>query len=91
MSRESVQDKAARLFVSGKWERIRTGSPHRLELHVLGDSADPLHPEPYVTVIEWLESGRVESCTCAATKTCSHIALARHLERGIGVPVPRGM
>lgn len=92
MSRETVADKAARLFTADRWRLVRDDTnAHRLSLDVLGDSADPMDPDPYRVVIEWLESGRVESCTCPNPKTtCSHLLLARRIEKGLGIPRPRG-
>jgi hypothetical protein len=89
--KETVADKACRIFMTDHWRlNLTDTTPHRLSIDVLGDSADPMRPEPYRVVISWLESGRAESCTCANPKTnCSHLALARKLEKGLGIPRPR--
>lgn len=91
MSRETAREKGARLLLERKVRLIRAeSSPHRHVFHVLGDSADPLAPEPYRVVREWLGCSLVESCTCVcATTRCSHIAAARLVGEATDSPIPK--
>ncbi len=91
MPRETVRAKALR-FIDTKRIRLVRGesTAHRLAFDVLGDSSDPMQPEPYRVVIEWLGSALVESCTCANPRTnCSHIAAARIFSEISGSPTPQ--
>jgi hypothetical protein len=66
----SIQDKALRIIAEG---RIKWVQGTRYEFLVVGDSADPFHPEPY-RVTE-------DSCTCPASRKCAHRLAAEFLLR----------
>lgn len=83
MSRE----KGARLLFERKVRLDRDESArHRHVFAVLGDSADPLAPEPYRVVREYHGSHLSESCDCICPRICSHIWAARIFGEVTGTP-----
>jgi hypothetical protein len=72
--RETTHDKALRIIGTG---RIRWDRSEAVYL-VVGDSADPMNPLPYVVRLG--EEGEPDDCSCVATRTCSHTHAARLIQ-----------
>ena len=70
MPRESSDAKALRIISEHRIGYDHSDGSYR----VLGDSADPLAPQPYTVRLS--ESGEPDTCTCPAMRTCSHIKAA---------------
>ena len=74
MPRESTDDKALRIIATHRIAYDRANATYR----VLGDSADPLAPEPYIVRLS--RDGEPDDCTCVNPRTCSHIKAARLIQ-----------
>lgn len=72
--RESTDDKALRIIAT---RRIRYDRSERVYL-VLGDTADPLAPLPYVVRLS--REGEPDTCSCVNPRTCSHVKAARLIQ-----------
>ena len=70
VTRETSDAKALRIIGEHRIGYDHSDGSYR----VLGDSADPLAPQPYTVRLS--KSGEPDDCTCPAMRTCSHIKAA---------------
>lgn len=72
--RETREQKALRIIA----EKRITFDRDTRKWSVLGDTADPMDPMPYVVTLS--RDGEPDDCSCVNPRTCSHITAARLIQ-----------